>query len=371
MLLLHKSCRVLEISAAHFLAASAIVFLMSSDHAHAEVFEELSDGEVIVMEPSARRASVALAAGSDLSAKPLHAAQPSLERQQVDEPTRTEWKNAGLLEQPAGAVELNLLTRGLPPALPTSAVPALSGSNHLTSTTASTKIGSLEGGENASASPALKGPDTRFFDPSELSRKKSRLRPVASASVLLDSWEPPTARQLAMETASRASSGRSRIRSLSDEQLRMRRLATEVGLSYARTPGVRRAGLNRDQFSSLFTTMIHRESNFNPRAVSPVGAMGLGQLMPGTARDLGVENVFEARENLEGSARYLSSMLNKFGTAELALAAYNAGPGAVERYGGIPPYRETQQYVADIIGTSRLPSPVLHSDNSAEVADNP
>ncbi|MCJ9670391.1 MULTISPECIES: lytic transglycosylase domain-containing protein [unclassified Neorhizobium] len=137
--------------------------------------------------------------------------------------------------------------------------------------------------------------------------------------------------------------------SLTEQQLAVRRMAVEVGLKYGQAPGVIRAKLNPQQFAALFTTMIHRESNFDPTAVSSAGAGGLGQLMPGTAHDLGVEDVFSAQENLDGAARYLTSMLDKFGLPELALAAYNAGPGAVEKYGGIPPYQETQQYVADIL----------------------
>lgn len=143
---------------------------------------------------------------------------------------------------------------------------------------------------------------------------------------------------------------------LSEQQARMRTLAVEVAHKYARTSGVARARLDRESFVSLFTTMIHRESNFNPRAVSPAGAKGLGQLMPGTARELGVCNVYSARENLEGAARYLTAMLHQFGSPELALAAYNAGPGAVRKYGNIPPFRETRQYVSDIFnGMDRLP----------------
>lgn len=136
---------------------------------------------------------------------------------------------------------------------------------------------------------------------------------------------------------------------LSSEQLRMRRLAIDVGTRFANAPGVSRAALDRKAFVALFATMIHRESNFNPRAISPAGAMGLGQLMPATARDLGVCDAFSPRENLEGAATYLTSMLAQFGSPAMALAAYNAGPSAVTRHGGIPPYRETRQYVADII----------------------
>lgn len=136
---------------------------------------------------------------------------------------------------------------------------------------------------------------------------------------------------------------------LSSEQLRMRRLAIDVGTRFANAPGVSRAALDRKAFVALFATMIHRESNFNPRAISPAGARGLGQLMPATARALGVCDVFSPRENLEGAATYLTSMLEQFGSPAMALAAYNAGPGAVARHRGIPPYRETRQYVADII----------------------
>jgi soluble lytic murein transglycosylase-like protein len=145
-----------------------------------------------------------------------------------------------------------------------------------------------------------------------------------------------------------------KLSSLKAHQQKMFRLASDVGSRFAFRPEVRAANLSHSEFVAFFTTMIHRESNFKPNAVSPVGARGLGQLMPATAKELGVRNSFEPQQNLEGAATYLTSMLGEFGTIEKALAAYNAGPGAVKKYNGIPPYRETKQYVADILYNSRL-----------------
>lgn len=99
----------------------------------------------------------------------------------------------------------------------------------------------------------------------------------------------------------------------------------------------------------LFLRLVQQESGWNVVAVSSKGATGLAQLMPGTAEILGVD-ISNPEANLDGGARYLRMMFDKFGSWELALAAYNAGPGAVEAYNGIPPYAETENYVKAILG---------------------
>lgn len=99
---------------------------------------------------------------------------------------------------------------------------------------------------------------------------------------------------------------------------------------------------------TLVRAVVSTESGGNPAATSPVGAMGLMQLMPATARSLGVEHPYDPRENIEGGTGYLASLTQQFGL-EKGLAAYNAGPGTVTRYGGIPPYRETQNYVNRVL----------------------
>ena len=100
----------------------------------------------------------------------------------------------------------------------------------------------------------------------------------------------------------------------------------------------------------LLDSVIRAESGFNPHAVSPKGAQGLMQLMPGTASKLGVPNAFDAEANVDGGTRYLRELLERYNFDLIkALAAYNAGPHRVEQYGGVPPYRETRHYVASIV----------------------
>jgi soluble lytic murein transglycosylase-like protein len=99
--------------------------------------------------------------------------------------------------------------------------------------------------------------------------------------------------------------------------------------------------------------LIEQESGFNASATSSAGAAGLTQLMPGTASSLGVANPLDPAESIEGGARYLGQLMGQFGgNAEDALAAYNAGPGAVQQYGGVPPYSETQSYVAKVLANA-------------------
>ena len=121
-----------------------------------------------------------------------------------------------------------------------------------------------------------------------------------------------------------------------------------TALRYAGHPGLRRAGLSVTDWLALYRANIEVESAYRQDAISSAGAIGLGQLMPATARDLGVDPR-DPLQNLDGSARYLAMMLETFGDPHLALAAYNAGPDAVRQYGGIPPYRETQNHVARVM----------------------
>ena len=101
---------------------------------------------------------------------------------------------------------------------------------------------------------------------------------------------------------------------------------------------------------ALLKGLVSQESGFNPSARSGAGAVGLTQLMPGTASALGVSNPLDPAQSLQGGAKYLREQLDRFGGDEtLALAAYNAGPGAVQKYGGVPPYAETQNYVTSVM----------------------
>ena len=105
-------------------------------------------------------------------------------------------------------------------------------------------------------------------------------------------------------------------------------------------------GLDED----FVKAVINQESGFNPNATSKCGAMGLMQLMPSTAEGLGVKNAYDSEQNIEGGTKYLKGLMDRFNNDKsLALAAYNAGPNAVKKYGGIPPYAETQNYVKNIL----------------------
>lgn len=102
--------------------------------------------------------------------------------------------------------------------------------------------------------------------------------------------------------------------------------------------------------AALIKAMIRQESNFNPKSISSVGAIGLMQLMPNTAEGLGVSDPFDIRQNIDGGTKYLKGLLARFNSDySLAIAAYNAGPNAVKKYGGVPPYEETQNHVRKVL----------------------
>ena len=132
-------------------------------------------------------------------------------------------------------------------------------------------------------------------------------------------------------------------------------LASMAGAGSSLRPGTpyaqlfRKAEADYGVSARLLAAVAQQESGFNPRAVSSAGARGLMQLMPATAQGLGVANSFDPAQAVDGAARLLRDLKAEFGRVDLALAAYNAGPGAVHRYGGIPPYPETQNYVRSVL----------------------
>ncbi|MBI5443676.1 MAG: lytic transglycosylase domain-containing protein [Deltaproteobacteria bacterium] len=152
--------------------------------------------------------------------------------------------------------------------------------------------------------------------------------------------------------------------------------AREEKAGPAWTDVARREASRRRLDPLLVKAVIQIESGEDPSATSPKGAKGLMQLMPSTAQMLGVEDPYEPKANIRGGVQYLSAMLERFGRLDLALAAYNAGPGAVERFRGIPPYRETRNYVTRVLdayrklgGPSSLDSPQGPVDNRVSLAE--
>ncbi len=117
----------------------------------------------------------------------------------------------------------------------------------------------------------------------------------------------------------------------------------------------------------VLASLLRQESGFNPRAVSPAGARGIAQFMPGTARGMGLADPFDPEQAIPAAGRYLGMHLRRFGSIPLALAAYNAGPGNVERYGGVPPFRETRAYVARIMAMAGDPTLASPGEGGATV----
>lgn len=137
-----------------------------------------------------------------------------------------------------------------------------------------------------------------------------------------------------------------------DARETIEQMIIETAKAYGGHPALARAGINSQEFRCWFQALVKQESNFSIGARSPAAAYGLTQIIPGTAKGLGIYPAYydDPRLQLDGGARYLLQQLQAFGSMPLALAAYNAGPGAVQKYNGIPPYRETQDYVVKITG---------------------
>jgi Transglycosylase SLT domain len=153
-------------------------------------------------------------------------------------------------------------------------------------------------------------------------------------------WVMPDDAAVVLAPATRASSP-------TDAAANIQNLIRRTALRHERNRALATAGLSKTDWHILFQAMIEAESSYNPSAVSPKGAYGLGQLMPATARALGVDP-HDMAQNLDGAARYFLAQLAAFQDVDLALAAYNAGPHRVVQYSGIPPFAETRSYIARI-----------------------
>ncbi len=170
---------------------------------------------------------------------------------------------------------------------------------------------------------------------------------VAELQALMGAASPapapaPTAFASQLATATAATAPAATTASASPMSVGASALPADVPFGAEITAAAKKHGID----PALLAGLVKQESGFNPNAGSPAGARGLTQLMPGTAAGLGVTNVLDPIQNLDGGAKYLRQQLDAFGgDVTRALAAYNAGPGAVQRYGGVPPYAETQNYV--------------------------
>jgi len=141
------------------------------------------------------------------------------------------------------------------------------------------------------------------------------------------------------------------------------------GTGGAYVPLIEQAAARNGVDPAVLYGLIEQESGFDPNATSSAGALGLTQLMPGTASSLGVSEPLDPAQSIEGGARYLGQLLRRFaGNTTDALAAYNAGPGAVEQYGGVPPYPETQQYVSKVLANAAAYSSSAPARTSSEVS---
>jgi soluble lytic murein transglycosylase-like protein len=155
--------------------------------------------------------------------------------------------------------------------------------------------------------------------------------------------------------------------------------AGAAGESSAYAPLIQQAAARNGVDPAILSGLIQQESGFDPSAHSSAGALGLTQLMPSTAASLGVAEPLDPAQSIEGGARYLSQLFHQFaGNTADALAAYNAGPGAVQQYGGVPPYSETQQYVTKVLGYAAAysqsgvgESPYTYTDTTAPASTGP